>query len=344
MQRTDVELPGYEGATLTARFFQRAGAEPPGSAILYIHGGGMVLGSMELYDKATATYAAETGVPVLSVDYRLAPEHPHPVPVEDCFAALTWLHEHAAGYGIDRARIAVMGDSAGGGLAAGTAILARDRRVPVARQILIYPMLDDRNVVPDPELVPFITWTYDSNMTGWGALLGERRGRDDVPARPRRPGSPTSAVWRRPTSRSASWISSATRTSSTRGGWVRPVCRPSCTCIPACRTASTPWPARPAPGSGRGRTGCGCCSRCSGQHAAGPSVVGLPAGRAHHDRHELDPGGHLVAGQAGPAVLAQHVRARRRVRPERDDRGHPLAEPLVRAPRPRPRPARPDAP
>ncbi len=182
VQRTDVEIPGYEGATLAARLFQRAEAEPPGSAVLYIHGGGMVLGSMELYDKATATYAAETGVPVLSVDYRLAPEHPHPVPVEDCFAALTWLHEHVAGYGIDPARIAVMGDSAGGGLAAGTAILARDRGVPVARQILIYPMLDDRNVVPDPALVPFITWTYDSNMTGWGALLGELRGRDDVPA------------------------------------------------------------------------------------------------------------------------------------------------------------------
>jgi acetyl esterase/lipase len=180
-QRTDVELPGYEGARLAARLFQRAGAEPPGSAILYIHGGGMVLGSMELYDKVPARYVAETGVPMLSVDYRLAPENPHPVPVEDCFAALTWLHEHAGDYGIDPARIGVMGDSAGGGLAAATAIVARDRGLPLARQILIYPMLDDRNVQPDPELVPFAVWTYDGNVTGWGALLGDRRGTDDVP-------------------------------------------------------------------------------------------------------------------------------------------------------------------
>jgi acetyl esterase/lipase len=182
VQAADYEIPGHEGATIAARLYRNEGAEPPGSAVLYIHGGGMVLGSMDLYDKAAASYTAESGVPVLSVDYRLAPEHPHPTPVEDCFAALTWLRERAAEFGIDAARIALMGDSAGGGLAAGTAILARDRGVPLARQILIYPMLDDRNVVPDPELVPFVTWSYDSNLTGWGSLLGDLRGTDDVPA------------------------------------------------------------------------------------------------------------------------------------------------------------------
>jgi acetyl esterase/lipase len=180
VETTDFEIPGYDGARIAARLYRKEGSQP-GSALLYLHGGGMVLGSMELYDKAVAGYVADAGVPMLSVDYRLAPEHPHPVPVEDCFAALSWLHEHAAGHGIDTARIGVMGDSAGGGLAAGTAILARDRDVPLARQILIYPMLDDRNVVPDPEIVPFALWSYDGNMTGWGALLGERRGRDDVP-------------------------------------------------------------------------------------------------------------------------------------------------------------------
>jgi acetyl esterase/lipase len=180
VRSTDVEVAGHGGARIAARLYEKEGSSP-GSAILYIHGGGMVLGSMELYDKVPARYVAETGVPMLSVDYRLAPENPHPVPVEDCFAALQWLHEHAGDYGIDPARIAVMGDSAGGGLAAATAIVARDRGVPLARQILIYPMLDDRNVVPDPELVPFAVWTYDGNITGWGALLGDRRGTDEVP-------------------------------------------------------------------------------------------------------------------------------------------------------------------
>jgi acetyl esterase/lipase len=175
----DFEIEGYQGAPISARWYYKENPQA-GPAVLYLHGGGMVLGSMEIYSPAVATIADGGGVPVLSVDYRLAPEHPHPVPVEDCFAALTWLHAHAAELGVDPARIAVMGDSAGGGLAAGTAILARDRGVPLARQILIYPMLDDRNVVPDSELVPFVTWTYDDNMTGWGALLGDRRGTADV--------------------------------------------------------------------------------------------------------------------------------------------------------------------
>jgi acetyl esterase/lipase len=181
----DFEIEGYEGSPIAVRYYYKAGAATagtqPGSAVLYIHGGGMVLGSMEIYSPAVASYVDASGVPMLSVDYRLAPEHPHPVPVEDCFAALTWLHGRAAELGIDPARIAVMGDSAGGGLAAGTALLARDRGVSLAKQILIYPMLDDRNVVPDSELVEFVTWTYDGNMTGWGALLGDRRGADDVP-------------------------------------------------------------------------------------------------------------------------------------------------------------------
>jgi acetyl esterase/lipase len=181
VDRTDIELPGYQDAKIAARLYRKTGSDP-GSALLYIHGGGMVAGSMDLYDKVPVSYVAETGVPMLSVDYRLAPEHPHPVPVEDCFAALLWLHDHAANFGLDRARIGVMGDSAGGGLAAGTAILARNRALPLVRQILIYPMLDDRNVVPDPELVPFALWTYDGNLTGWGCLLGGERGQDDVPA------------------------------------------------------------------------------------------------------------------------------------------------------------------
>ncbi len=134
-----------------------------------------------LYDTAVRDYVATSGVPMLVVDYRVAPEHPHPTPVEDCYAALVWLAENAGELGVDPARIAVMGDSAGGGLAAGVCLLARDRGGPaVAQQLLIYPMLDDRPATPDPQLLPFLTWTYDDNVTGWGALLGEGAGTDAV--------------------------------------------------------------------------------------------------------------------------------------------------------------------
>jgi acetyl esterase/lipase len=143
----------------------------------------MIAGSIDLYDRLVAGYAAESGVGVLSVNYRLAPEHPHPTPVEDCFAALSWLTSTSSGeLGVDPSRIAIMGDSAGGGLAVAVAILARERELDVCRQILIYPMLDDRTTTPDLELVPFAGWTYENNYTGWRALLGDRIATDDVPA------------------------------------------------------------------------------------------------------------------------------------------------------------------
>jgi len=151
-----------------------------GSAAVYLHGGGMVCGSVATYLPFVRRYVERTGVPMLAVDYRLAPEHPHPTPVEDCFAALEWLHANAAELGVDPARIAVMGDSAGGGLAAGVALIARDRGVPLARQILVFPMLDDRTTVPDPELVDFAGWTYENNEMGWRALLGDAIGGADV--------------------------------------------------------------------------------------------------------------------------------------------------------------------
>jgi acetyl esterase/lipase len=109
---------------------------------------------------------------------RLAPESPHPMPVEDCYAGLTYLADHAASLGVDPKRIAVMGESAGGGLATAIALLARDRNGPApAKQILIYAMLDDRNTKPDPRLAPFASWTYDDNITGWRGLLGARCGK-----------------------------------------------------------------------------------------------------------------------------------------------------------------------
>ena len=144
-----------------------------GAAVLYLHGGGMIVGSVPIFDGPVARYVARSGVSMLSVEYRLAPEHPHPTPVEDAYAGLVWLAENAERLGVDPDRLAVMGDSAGGGLAAGLAILARDRGGPrLTHQLLIYPMLDDRNTTPDPQIVPFAGWSYDDNITGWDALLG----------------------------------------------------------------------------------------------------------------------------------------------------------------------------
>lgn len=173
-----------DGTELATTWYRRSTGELPGSAVLYLHGGGMIfslahIGSM--YELAARRYVAESGVPLLVVDYRVAPEYPHPTPVEDCYAALEWLAGNASKLGFDPGRLAVMGDSAGGGLAAGVCLMARDRGGPaVAQQLLIYPMLDDRPATPDRALVRFLTWTYDDNLTGWGALLGDDAGGEDV--------------------------------------------------------------------------------------------------------------------------------------------------------------------
>lgn len=169
-----------DGAEIALCWYTKEGATTT-SAVLYLHGGGMICGSVDLYESIVAAYVAASGVPMLAVEYRLAPEYPHPTPVEDCYAGLRWLVAQAGVLGIDAARVGVMGDSAGGGIAAALAMLARARGLPLSKQILIYPMLDDRNVVPDTALVPFATWTYDNNITGWSALLGECFGTDSVP-------------------------------------------------------------------------------------------------------------------------------------------------------------------
>jgi acetyl esterase/lipase len=173
-----------DGAALALSWYQPAGTDRCRSAVLYLHGGGMILGMRELgglYDWLARRYVADSGVPMLIVDYRIAPEFPHPIPVQDCYAALVWLTEHADELGVDPARLAVMGDSAGGGLAAAVCLMARDRGGPaVALQVLIYPMLDDRTTSPDPQLAQLVTWTYNDNITGWRALLGDIFGSDGV--------------------------------------------------------------------------------------------------------------------------------------------------------------------
>jgi acetyl esterase/lipase len=119
---------------------------------------------------------------VISVEYRLAPENPHPAPVEDCYAGLTWIAANAGQLGIDPERIFLLGLSAGGGLAAATALLSRDRGGPtLAGQMLIYPMLDDRNdTFSALQMARSGGWDRSANFTGWRALLGEAQGGPDV--------------------------------------------------------------------------------------------------------------------------------------------------------------------
>jgi acetyl esterase/lipase len=182
VERIDHLCRAHDGEAVRVRWYRRRGAPPSGAAV-YLHGGGMVMGSLDDYDGLVARYVSASGIPMLSVDYRLAPEHPHPTPVEDCYSALAWLAGEAATLGVDPDRIAVMGDSAGGGLAAGTALLSRERGGPqVALQVLVFPMLDDRTVGPDPELEPLVFWSYDDNVTAWRALLGDGAGGGEVDA------------------------------------------------------------------------------------------------------------------------------------------------------------------
>jgi acetyl esterase/lipase len=173
------ETRGEDGGAVPMIWYEKKGA-PKGPAVVYVHGGGMVAGTAPLYDRLTAYYTQMSGVPFLSVDYRLAPEHSEVGLGRDVAAAIEWLIAHAEELGVDPARIAVMGDSGGGGVGAAAAIIARDRGIALARQILIYPMLDDRNIVPDPFLVSTALWSYEANLTAWEAVCGGAPGGPDV--------------------------------------------------------------------------------------------------------------------------------------------------------------------
>jgi acetyl esterase/lipase len=175
-------IAGHDGAEIVVSIYRRPDQTAAGPGMYYIHGGGMVIGSRFLGVQTFLPFVASHGAVVVSVEYRLAPEFPDPVPVEDCYAGLVWMSEHAAELGIDPARLIVGGSSAGGGLAAGVTLLARDRQGPALRaSLLMCPMLDDRNeTVSSHQIQGIGFWDRTSNFTGWNALLGERRGTDDV--------------------------------------------------------------------------------------------------------------------------------------------------------------------
>ncbi|MCD8193761.1 MAG: alpha/beta hydrolase [Tannerellaceae bacterium] len=179
--RSTVHTFSRDGMPVTMYWYTHEQSDHSGAAVLYFHGGGMIAGSATLYDNLVSRYVAATGVPFLNVEYRLAPELPYPAPIDDCFSALEWLLENATHYKIDPQRIAVMGDSAGGGLAAAVALKARDEGILLKKQLLIYPMLDNRTVTPDPELQPLIVWGYAYNAIAWQAYLGKYASTEALP-------------------------------------------------------------------------------------------------------------------------------------------------------------------
>ena len=153
-------------------------------AILFIHGGGFIAGDARDNLVALKSLAARLDCVIVSAQYRLATVAPFPAPMEDNYTALKWLHDEAATLGVDRGRIALLGESAGGGLAAMLSIAARDRGlVPIAFQALIYPMLDDRTGTsrPVPSTIGQIIWTPKQNREGWTAMLARKPGGAEVP-------------------------------------------------------------------------------------------------------------------------------------------------------------------
>ncbi|MFJ3230795.1 alpha/beta hydrolase [Streptomyces sp. NPDC086787] len=181
----DREVPGPEGAPAISLLICRPvapAADGPLPVVYHVHGGGMIVGNNRVGVDFPLAWAEELGAVVVSVEYRLAPEHPYPAPVDDVYAGLLWTAEHAEEIGGDPERIVVAGASAGGGLVAALALLLRDRGGPrPIGQLLMSPMLDDRNDTPSSHQMAGVgVWDRTANETGWTALLGERRGGPDV--------------------------------------------------------------------------------------------------------------------------------------------------------------------
>ncbi|MFJ2884842.1 alpha/beta hydrolase [Streptomyces sp. NPDC087305] len=184
----DVEsrtVPGPKDAPAVSLLICRPTTPAPAQPrplLYYVHGGGMVIGDYRSGMPVPLAWAKELDAVVVSVDYRLAPEHRYPAQIEDVYAGLVWTADHAAKLGADAGRIVISGTSAGGGLAAALALLTRDRQGPhVIGQLLMCPMLDDRNDTPSAHQMTGVgIWDRTANETGWTALLGPARGGPDV--------------------------------------------------------------------------------------------------------------------------------------------------------------------
>jgi triacylglycerol lipase len=179
-----IAVSGIEGAPdVPVTLYRPVQADYPLPVLLHIHGGGYLFGSAAGSGPANVRTASELQCVVASVDYRLAPETRAPGAVEDCYTVLSWLYRNADALGVDKSRIAVGGESAGGGLAAALALLARDRgEYALCFQMLIYPMLDDRTAAREavnPHVGHFV-WKPEYNLLGWSAYLGVKPGSADV--------------------------------------------------------------------------------------------------------------------------------------------------------------------
>jgi acetyl esterase/lipase len=185
VESEDRRVPGPPGAPdVLVRVYRpsaRGGAPLP--AILWMHPGGYVLGNIELDELFCRQLAKDLGIAVVSVNYRLAPEDPYPAALEDCYAVLHWLAKDASSLRVDLHRVAVGGASAGGGLAAALALLARDRRGPhIAFQLLVYPAIDDRKTAQASATVPdTLFWSRENTLDSWRAYLAGKHGQPDVP-------------------------------------------------------------------------------------------------------------------------------------------------------------------
>ncbi len=178
-------VPGWEGdPDVPVRVYRPRSDAMPAPGIVMIHGGGFVIGSVEAEHAGAARMAVDTGAVVVSVEYRLAPEHPYPAGLHDCYAALAYLHAEAGALGVDAGRVALCGASAGGGLAAATALLARDLGGPlVCFQMLHIPELDDR--LETPSMRAFVDsplWNRPLAVQSWRAYLGDLSGSTEVPS------------------------------------------------------------------------------------------------------------------------------------------------------------------
>jgi len=185
VDREDLRVPSASRGRATdvpIRVYRPTDAGKPLPALVWMHGGGYVLGGIELDDLMCAQLAKDVGCAVISVEYRLAPEHPYPAALEDCRGALQWAARNAAAAGLDAKRIAIGGGSAGAGLAAGLTLLVRDEGdVMPCFQLLVYPAINDRNIEPASAKVPEnLFWSRENTRRSWEAYLAGRQATADV--------------------------------------------------------------------------------------------------------------------------------------------------------------------